>query len=87
MTYDLDNMSMSHLFLDTLLKHVANVDTIYPKNPEHPVNPVKKHFRRLMTDIVGKLWGFCHTLRHDGIDYGDYIEQLTYLLFLKMIDE
>jgi type I site-specific restriction endonuclease len=31
--------------------------------------------------------GFCHTLRHDGIDYGDYIEQLTYLLFLKMADE
>jgi hypothetical protein len=31
-----------------------------------------------MTDIVGKLWGFCHTLRHDGFDYGDYIEQLTY---------
>lgn len=40
-----------------------------------------------MSDIVNKLWGFCHTLRHDGIDYGDYIEQLTYLLFLKMSDE
>ncbi len=40
-----------------------------------------------MTDVVGKLWGFCHVLRHDGIDYGDYIEQLTYLLFLKMADE
>ena len=40
-----------------------------------------------MNDIVGKLWGFCHTLRHDGIDYGDYIEQITYLLFLKMADE
>ncbi|NQT00991.1 MAG: SAM-dependent DNA methyltransferase [Planctomycetes bacterium] len=40
-----------------------------------------------MSDVVGKLWGFCHTLRHDGIDYGDYIEQLTYLLFLKMADE
>ncbi len=40
-----------------------------------------------MTDIVNKLWGFCHTLRHDGIDYGDYIEQLTYLLFLKMAQE
>lgn len=38
-------------------------------------------------DIVNKLWGFCHTLRHDGVDYGDYIEQLTYLLFLKMADE
>ncbi len=40
-----------------------------------------------MTDIVGKLWGFCHTLRHDGVDYGDYIEQITYLLFIKMADE
>jgi type I restriction enzyme M protein len=40
-----------------------------------------------MTDVVQQLWGFCHTLRHDGIDYGDYIEQLTYLLFLKMADE
>ena len=40
-----------------------------------------------MTDVVGKLWGFCHTLRHDGIDYGDYIEQITYLLFLKMAQE
>lgn len=38
-------------------------------------------------DVVGKLWGLCNTLRHDGIDYGDYIEQLTYLLFLKMADE
>jgi type I restriction enzyme M protein len=40
-----------------------------------------------MTDVVTKIWGFCHTLRHDGIDYGDYIEQITYLLFLKMADE
>lgn len=40
-----------------------------------------------MSDIVQKLWGFCHTLRHEGIDYGDYIEQITYLLFLKMADE
>src|SRR5437870_2681656 len=38
-------------------------------------------------EVVQKLWGFCHTLRHDGIDYGDYIEQITYLLFLKMADE
>jgi len=40
-----------------------------------------------MSDVVGKLWGFCHTLRHAGVDYGDYIEQITYLLFLKMADE
>ncbi|MCJ7685657.1 MAG: hypothetical protein MUO68_15355 [Desulfobacteraceae bacterium] len=29
-----------------------------------------------MTDIVAKLWGSCYTLRHNGIDYGDYIEEL-----------
>ncbi len=40
-----------------------------------------------MSDIVPKLWGFCHTLRHEGIDYGDYIEQITYLLFIKMANE
>lgn len=39
------------------------------------------------TNIVNKLWGYCHVLRHDGMDYGDYVEQLTYLLFLKMADE
>jgi type I restriction enzyme M protein len=41
----------------------------------------------MSTDVVQKLWGFCNTLRHDGINYGDYIEQLTYLLFLKLADE
>lgn len=40
-----------------------------------------------MTDIVQKLWGFCHALRHDGIGYTEYVEQLTYLLFIKMADE
>jgi type I restriction enzyme M protein len=40
-----------------------------------------------VSDVVQKLWGFCHTLRHDGVDYGDYIEQITYLLFLKMAEE
>ena len=40
-----------------------------------------------MIDVVGKLWGFCHTLRHDGIGYSHYVEQLTYLLFLKMAEE
>ena len=38
-------------------------------------------------DIVGKLWNFCHTLRHEGVDYSDYIEELTYLLFLKIANE
>jgi len=37
--------------------------------------------------IVQKIWNFCNTLRDDGVSYGDYLEQLTYLLFLKMADE
>jgi len=40
-----------------------------------------------LTDVVAKLWGFCNYLRHDGMNYGLYIEQLTYLLFLKMASE
>jgi type I restriction enzyme M protein len=40
-----------------------------------------------MSDVVQQVGGFWHTLRHDGIDYGSYIEHLTYLLFLKMADE
>ncbi len=53
-------------------------------------------------DIVQKLWNYCNVLRDDlsaclpvrvthlqtgGMSYGDYVEQLTYLLFLKMADE
>ncbi len=37
--------------------------------------------------IVQRLWNYCNTLRDDGMSYGDYVEQLTYLLFLKMADE
>ena len=37
--------------------------------------------------LVEKVWNFCHTLRDDGVGYGDYLEQLTYLLFLKMAHE
>jgi type I restriction enzyme M protein len=39
------------------------------------------------SNIVSKVWAFCNTLRDDGVGYGDYLEQLTYLLFLKMADE
>jgi type I restriction enzyme M protein len=37
--------------------------------------------------IVQRLWNYCNVLRDDGMSYGDYVEQLTYLLFLKMADE
>lgn len=39
------------------------------------------------SSIVSKVWAFCNTLRDDGVGYGDYLEQLTYLLFIKMAHE
>ena len=39
------------------------------------------------TAIISKVWGMCSPLRDDGVGYGDYLEQLTYLIFLKMSDE
>ena len=39
------------------------------------------------SQIVQKLWNYCNILRDDGLSYGDYVEQLTYLLFLKMAHE
>jgi len=37
--------------------------------------------------LIQKLWNYCDVLRDDGVSYGAYVEQLTYLLFLKMVDE
>jgi type I restriction enzyme M protein len=37
--------------------------------------------------LVQKVWNYCNVLRDDGLSYGDYVEQLTFLLFLKMADE
>ncbi len=39
------------------------------------------------TDIVAKLWGLCNVLRDDGVTYNEYVTELTYLLFLKMMSE
>jgi type I restriction enzyme M protein len=44
---------------------------------------MSEHSRQL----VQKLWNYCNLLRDDGLSYGDYVEQLTYLLFLKMAHE
>lgn len=39
------------------------------------------------TDIVAKLWSLCHVLRDDGVTYNEYVTELTFLLFLKMLEE
>ena len=41
----------------------------------------------MQNGLVQRLWSYCNILRDDGLSYGDYLEQLTYLLFLKMADE
>ncbi len=38
-------------------------------------------------DIVAKLWNLCNVLWDDGITYTDYVTELTFLLFLKMLAE
>lgn len=39
------------------------------------------------SEIVSKVWNYAHVLRDDGVGYGDYVEQITFLIFLKMADE
>jgi len=39
------------------------------------------------SSIISKVWNFAGVLRDDGVGYGDYLEQITFLLFLKMADE
>ncbi|MES9929801.1 MAG: type I restriction-modification system subunit M N-terminal domain-containing protein [Candidatus Thiodiazotropha sp. 6PDIVS] len=39
------------------------------------------------SEIVNKVWNYAHVLRDDGVGYGDYVEQITYLIFQKMADE
>ena len=39
------------------------------------------------SSIISRVWSFCTILKDDGVSYGDYLEQLTYLIFLKMADE
>jgi hypothetical protein len=37
--------------------------------------------------IVSKVWNYAHVLKNAGVGYGDYVEQITYLFFLKLADE
>ena len=57
------------------------------KKPQTPDVVKEKESGMTSASIVSKVWSFCTTLRDDGVGYGDYLEQLTYLIFLKMADE
>jgi type I restriction enzyme M protein len=47
----------------------------------------EENIHMIPSQIGQKLWSYCSVLRDDGLSYGDYVEQLTFLLFLKMTDE
>jgi hypothetical protein len=70
-----------------------NLNLSLVKGIKIPLPPLAEQARivpRMSADanrIVNKLWSYCNVLRDDGLSYGDYLEQLTYLLFLKMADE
>ncbi len=38
-------------------------------------------------DLINKLWNLCNLLRDDGVTYHEYLNELTYLIFLKMVEE
>jgi len=56
-----------------------------PRRPRLPEREIR--MGNDSQQIVQKLWNYCNVLRDDGLSYGDYVEQLTYLLFLKMAHE
>ena len=49
--------------------------------------PLRYEMADQTSTIISKVWSLCNPLRDDGVSYGDYLEQLTYLIFLKMSDE
>lgn len=34
--------------------------------------------------LVAKVWNYAHVLRDEGVSFGDYLGQISFLLFLKM---
>ena len=57
------------------------------KPGDHKGRPYEKEICSVTVQssaIVQRIWNYCNVLRDDGVSYGDYLEQLTYLLFLKM---
>ncbi|MFJ3620014.1 N-6 DNA methylase [Streptomyces iakyrus] len=39
------------------------------------------------SDVTRRLWSLCSVLRDEGVTYHEYLNELSYLLFLKLADE
>src|SRR5690606_17574250 len=63
----------------------SSIPPIY--NASGWTRPASDNVSNHAQQVVSKLWNYCNVLRDDGLSYGDYVEQLTYLLFLKMAHE
>jgi type I restriction enzyme M protein len=57
---------------------VQNTAAVRDDHPQHQAET---------NSLVAKLWNYCTVLRDDGLSTIDYVEQLSYLLFLKIADE
>jgi type I restriction enzyme S subunit len=64
--------------------NLASINLTKLKGLPVPIPPKREQARIV---VVQKLWSYCNVLRDDGLSYQDYLEQLTFLLFLKMADE
>ena len=83
-------------FVSRYLRPAIKAGVIEMTLPDKPTSRRQRYRRTIQQEerlhmntapIVSRVWSFCTTLRDDGVSYGDYLEQLTYLIFLKMADE
>lgn len=68
-------------------RHGCEAVTVETSSDRFPANGPDEPMSNHSQQIVQKLWNYCNVLRDDGLSYGDYVEQLTFLLFLKMAHE
>jgi hypothetical protein len=76
-------MIWSIAFRKSMLRLEAN----RRRDPSLNIDPNPTMTENATRDIVAKLWNLCHILRDDGVTYNEYVTELTFLLFLKMMQE
>jgi hypothetical protein len=78
---------IKHEYIQGQIYAMAGASDAHVTITANGVALLRTHIRGTNCRIVQKLWNYCNVLRDDGVSYSDYVEQLTYLLFLKMADE